>query len=916
VNGVPTGDNTEAFYLYDSITGDPDLTSIPNFTIDGTLTKGRLVAVSDRGAKTVTRYDGRGRVTGTARRLAKPGIPADVLANRYTAGSSAPFGWFTQTVQFDGADRLVSASTGADVPELAPTGASNVITNYTRRGTVGSVTSSYGDLVTNITRDADGLITQTVYGDTAKTASAFSYDDRRRLWSVQTYRGAPAIWSQSPPPICPSPDPDPNDATRQLLLEDVDYHYDQVDNPIEIDDFRNPAEWPSGAKPVTRKIQYDDLYRVTRVDYAYPAGNDGWISPFKDEDSGTPSDPRRAVPSPHVSFPNRVLWQSFQYDWLGNTKNTDDDAHGFYDRSLGTITNGTPTAGPYQLQAATSADPTNGGSFSAVGYDAAGNLTRLTLARNGPCLGASCSQRFVYAWDEVGRLVDAQRFDGGAATASVELTYAYDASDERTLKTAIDPSGGGTVYDAYVFGSLELRRTTFDSTANDYVRNNSTEVPYLLAHGVRLARLHYALASEPTLSSGQLHVLFELPDHLESTSIVVDKDTSELVERGTYMAYAQADSDYRPVRWNAFREDYRFTGKEEDVEVGLQYFGKRYFAPGLGRWTSADPLAVHGLGADFNVYAYVHGSLLRVIDPTGLADTGVSSTCGTSTCTGPGEEQSTTVSRAVPTIAPSAASTGDKDDEAPPDCIGCSHGGAIVAAVAGGGFGGFLDFEYAEAHTRPDAGVEEKESPPGGLKGTPGTDYEDGLLAAPIMRQLTGIAVDLAVAEGVGRVLGGSKTRISSGSKGGAPPSEGAAISGAGTSTGQAPPLAVASALMPPPALPRPGTVRMYRGTSHPNLPQVSLSMRGVPAADVPSGAEHFLHPMDADLHARSIGHADAVSATTSPGSAKLYGTHTVVYDVPEAVVERLPPGDKSLRERVFMYSIPEEYRVGVTPNR
>lgn len=33
-------------------------------------------------------------------------------------------------------------------------------------------------------------------------------------------------------------------------------------------------------------------------------------------------------------------------------------------------------------------------------------------------------------------------------------------------------------------------------------------------------------------------------------------------------------------------------GKEEDVGVGLQYFGKRFLNPLLGRWVSADPLAV------------------------------------------------------------------------------------------------------------------------------------------------------------------------------------------------------------------------------------------------------------------------------------------------------------------------------------
>ncbi len=66
---------------------------------------------------------------------------------------------------------------------------------------------------------------------------------------------------------------------------------------------------------------------------------------------------------------------------------------------------------------------------------------------------------------------------------------------------------------------------------------------------------------------------------------------------------------------------YRFTGKEEDVEVGLQYFGKRYLNPLLGRWISADPLAVHSPGeADLNVYAYVRGQVLYSIDPVGLQD--------------------------------------------------------------------------------------------------------------------------------------------------------------------------------------------------------------------------------------------------------------------------------------------------------
>jgi RHS repeat-associated protein len=433
----------------------------------------------------------------------------------------------------------------------------------------------------------------------------------------------------------PAPDTNPKHAptTLQLLLEDVDYHYDAVDNPVEIDDFRNPAEWPAGSQPVSRKIQYDDLYRVTRVDYAYPKGTDTWVSPFDAEDNGGGTDPRRATPSPHVTFANRVVSQTFQYDWLGNTKNTDDDAHGFYDRSLGAITNGAPSVGPYQLSKATGTGTRRGGSLGAT-YDAAGNLSALTLTRSGPCAAGAglCSQQFAYDWDEAGRLVAARRFDGGATTASAQLAYAYDATNDRTLKAATD-ADGNVVYDVYVFDSLELRRTTWDDTANDYVRNADSEVGYLFAHGIRLARLHYAFDSEPTLTSGQLHVLLEIPDYLGSAAMVIDRDTSELVERTTYLPFGGSDSDYRPARWNSFREDYHFSGKEEDIEVGLQYFGKRYLSSALGRWVSADPLTIHGLGADLNAYAYVHGNLLRSIDPTGLqeADAGAPTPGGGST---------------------------------------------------------------------------------------------------------------------------------------------------------------------------------------------------------------------------------------------------------------------------------------------
>jgi RHS repeat-associated protein len=589
--------------------------------------KGRLVATYDRASLTVASHDGRGRTPASLVRIAKPGPASDALATRYAER------WYQRDTRFDSADRELAVTTGATVTELQGTATepltgstSAVRTSYTKRGTVKDIGGSYGSLVSRVERTADGLVQSVHYGDAAETTTDFSYDVRRRVKTVQTYRGPPAGWN--------APN---NQPTFQLLLQDDELSYDGVSNPVEIRDWRIASEWPAGAKPVTKKAQYDDLNRVARVDYQFEGGDDAWKSPFDAENSGAADlqDPRRAKPSPHVSFDKRLLWQTFEYDWVGNTKKTDDDAHGFYDRSLGPITN--DSAKPYQLA---SADNTSlGGSKTgklATRYDPAGNLTRLQAQRNGACLptGADCSQVFGYEWDEVGRLTRARRWDvatlpaitdplpGGAPEA--DLRYSYDAGDQRVLKTAVDDAGAER-HTVYVFESLEIRRAPFapgsgPSEVPDYELSKWTEVPYLYAHGVRLARVAWDEPDVPTVGGAQTHVLLELGDHLGSTSVVLDKATGELVERGTYQAYGGAESDYRPDRWKGFREDYRFTGKEEDVEVGLQYFGKRYYAPLLGRWVSADPLGVHALGGDSNLYGYVRGAALKNVDPRGLCD--------------------------------------------------------------------------------------------------------------------------------------------------------------------------------------------------------------------------------------------------------------------------------------------------------
>jgi len=65
----------------------------------------------------------------------------------------------------------------------------------------------------------------------------------------------------------------------------------------------------------------------------------------------------------------------------------------------------------------------------------------------------------------------------------------------------------------------------------------------------------------------------------------------------------------------------RFTGKERDVETGLDYFGARYYGSRIGRFTTTDP--VYNWNENlvdpqrWNRYAYGRNNPLRYADPDG-----------------------------------------------------------------------------------------------------------------------------------------------------------------------------------------------------------------------------------------------------------------------------------------------------------
>ena len=131
-------------------------------------------------------------------------------------------------------------------------------------------------------------------------------------------------------------------------------------------------------------------------------------------------------------------------------------------------------------------------------------------------------------------------------------------------------------------------------------------------------------------------------DHLGSAQVVTNRE-GELYERFEYAPYGEVWIDWvNTVLVNRpDKTPFRFTGKEQDEETGLYYYGARYLDPRTSRWLSVDlavgeyiPVApindearkrngnLPGMGGVFNyvnlhVYHYAGNNPVKYTDPDG-----------------------------------------------------------------------------------------------------------------------------------------------------------------------------------------------------------------------------------------------------------------------------------------------------------
>ncbi len=98
-------------------------------------------------------------------------------------------------------------------------------------------------------------------------------------------------------------------------------------------------------------------------------------------------------------------------------------------------------------------------------------------------------------------------------------------------------------------------------------------------------------------------------DQAGSVTVLVDTSTNTPIYSARYSSFGQVEKS------TGIDSPYQFSSKRYDPESGWIYFGRRYYDPSLGRWTTGDPA---GYSDGFNLYAYVRNNPLTFVDQFGL----------------------------------------------------------------------------------------------------------------------------------------------------------------------------------------------------------------------------------------------------------------------------------------------------------
>ena len=115
------------------------------------------------------------------------------------------------------------------------------------------------------------------------------------------------------------------------------------------------------------------------------------------------------------------------------------------------------------------------------------------------------------------------------------------------------------------------------------------------------------------LHGTQAGIYYVISDHLGTPQQIVDS-AGTVVWKTAYLPFGKAQ-----VLTETITSNIRFPGQYYDAETGLHYNWNRYYDPDTGRYLTPDPI---GLTGGLNLYAYVAGNPVNLVDLWGLSALG------------------------------------------------------------------------------------------------------------------------------------------------------------------------------------------------------------------------------------------------------------------------------------------------------
>ena len=462
---------------------------------------------------------------------------------------------FTTATTYDALNRTVTI-TAPDNSVTSPV--------YNQRSLLAQVTVSLGgtdaatSFVTGATYDPKGQRQLVSYGNGAITG--YTYDpDTFRLIRLQTTR-----------PTAGNP------------LQDLTYTYDPVGNITRITDAaQQTIFFANQAVASSADYTYDAIYRLARA-----AGREH-IGQAAEPQTTWDDAARISVPLPTDAQAMRNYTETYTYDAVSNITSV------VHAAANGNWTRNYAYDQPVNNRLSST---TVGSTVSSYAYDPSGNMTAM-------------SQLPVMAWDWRNKL-QATALQAAAGGPTQVTYYRYDSSGRRTRKVTVSPRatpvnersylGGYEVYREYSpSGTLTLERQSL------HVSDGATRI--CLIETTTVDRSAGPSAAPSSLSRYQL-------SNLLGSAVLELSAAADIVSYEEYYPYGSTSFQTGRSAAEVSLKRYRYTGKERDSETGLYYHGARYYLPWLVRWASCDPA---GLRDGVNIYAYVRGNPIRLMDPSG-----------------------------------------------------------------------------------------------------------------------------------------------------------------------------------------------------------------------------------------------------------------------------------------------------------